>query len=670
VELNIADMLYRKLTHREINLLESNGCKSENWDDVEIREGFDPLRCKNVRFSGKVKIGVLEKKFTERSGVLFQSGIENAFIHNCTIGDNVTIYNIRDYLANYIIDDEVVIRNCGRIYTEGRTAFGNGTVVSVMNESGGRSIKIWDRLSSHLAYIMVLYRHRPDVVKKIEEMIDKYTEGRIADTGYIGKNSRLVNCSHIRNIRIGAGAQLEDVLFLNEGSINSNTNAPVFVGPGVIMEHFIICSGSKVTESALVERCFIGQGCELAKQFSAHDSLFFANSKGLHGEVYSVFAGPYTVTHHKSTLLIAGFFSFMNAGSGSNQSNHMYKLGPVHQGVVERGTKTASDSYLLWPAHIGPYSLVRGRHLKNVDTSMFPFSYLVENNRESVLVPGINLVCTGTIRDEIKWSLRDIRKDPDKIDFINFRYLTPYSVSRMVRGREMLIHLRESCDGNLDFYCYNNNLKITSSALQRGIELYELGIMKFTGSMLISRLNGAEIKSPEQLRANLSCNGKSGAGEWVDLAGLIAPKKEVEKLLSRIESGDIGSLEEIHSAFKMMDDNYNEWAWEWVADHLEKVFGKNVSTLTPEDVACLIERWGKSLILFNERLLEDAGKEYSVASMTGFGIDGNNEEKIADYQQVRGLFEDDPIVKSILRETEEKLAEADKLIDRIKILAG
>jgi len=663
-------MVYRKLTNFEINLLESKGCIAENWDNVEVREGFDPLRCKNVRFSGKVKIGVLKKKFDECPGVLFPAGIENAFIHNCIIGDNVTIYNIRDYLANYIIDDEVVIRNCGRIYTEGRTAFGNGTVVSVMNESGGRRIKIWDRLSSHLAYIMVLYRHRPGVIKKIEELIDRYTGSQVADAGYIGKNSRLINCSHIRNIRVGACAHLEDVLFLNEGSINSNASAPVFVGPGVIMEHFIICSGSKVTESALVERCFIGQGCELAKQFSAHDSLFFANSKGLHGEVYSVFAGPYTVTHHKSTLLIAGFFSFMNAGSGSNQSNHMYKLGPVHQGVVERGTKTASDSYLLWPAHIGPYSLVRGRHLKNVDTSIFPFSYLVENNRESVLVPGINLVCTGTIRDEIKWSFRDIRKDPDKIDFVNFRYLTPYSVNRMLRGREMLVYLKENCDGNPDFYCYNNNLKISSSALQRGIELYEMGVLRFTGGILIKRLADVKIESLEQLRASLSCNGKSGAGEWVDLAGLIAPKKEVEKLLSRIESGDIDSLEEIHSSFKMMNDNYDEWTWEWVVDYLEKVSGKNISMFAPEDIAGLIEGWKRSLIMLNEKLLEDAGKEYSYASMTGFGIDGNNEEKIADYRQVRGLYEDDPIVKSILSETEEKPEEADRLACRIKVLAG
>ena len=50
----------------------------------------------------------------------------------------------------------------------------------------------------------------------------------------------------------------------------------------------------------------------------------------------------------------------MNAGSGSNQSNHMYKLGPIHQGTLERGAKTTSDSYILWPARVGAFSLVMG----------------------------------------------------------------------------------------------------------------------------------------------------------------------------------------------------------------------------------------------------------------------------------------------------------------------
>ena len=81
------------------------------------------------------------------------------------------------------------------------------------------------------------------------------------------------------------------------------------------------------------------------------------------------FSGPYTVTHHKSTLLLAGMFSFINAGSASNQSNHMFKLGPIHQGTLERGAKTTFDSYILLPARVGAFFLVIGRHVNHSYTS-------------------------------------------------------------------------------------------------------------------------------------------------------------------------------------------------------------------------------------------------------------------------------------------------------------
>ena len=54
----------------------------------------------------------------------------------------------------------------------------------------------------------------------------------------------------------------------------------------------------------------------------------------------------------------------------------MYKLGPIHQGTLERGAKTTSDSYILWPARVGAFSLVMGRHVNHADTSNLPFSYL------------------------------------------------------------------------------------------------------------------------------------------------------------------------------------------------------------------------------------------------------------------------------------------------------
>jgi len=659
-------MNYRQLTENEIDILTNNRCTASEWNNIEVKEGFNPSRCTNVQFSGKVKMGLFEKNYIDDSGVTIISGISNAIIHNCTIGDNVSIYNIQNYIANYNIADNVVIRNCGRIHLEGISTFGNGTEVAVINETGGRIVRIWDRLSSHLAYIYALYRHRDLVINRIDDLIDKYSSSVKSDIGYVGKGTKIFNCGNIRNVKIGPATHIVGALSLNEGSVNSNSSAPVFLGPGIIMDHFIVCSDSVITESAMVERCFIGQGCILAKQFSAHDSLFFANCQGYHGEVFSVFAGPYTVTHHKSTLLIAGIFSFMNAGSGSNQSNHMYKLGPVHQGIIERGTKTASDSYLLWPSHIGPFSLVAGHHIKNINTSMFPFSYVVEKKGDSVIYPAINLRNVGIARDSVKWPQRDRRKNGENIDLLNFNLFTPFTVSRMIKGKSMLEEIKNNGSPNEE-YCIEN-AKINSSSVENGIVLYNSGIYRYLGGKILKRLAGKHIGSNEDLRRLLAPAGSTGQEEWIDLSGLIVPRSKVEELLNNIESGLFQSLQDISDSFSTFTKGYDEWEWAWLAWQLEKLNGKPISSLNAADIIKLIEKWKLSETDIHEKMLEDARKEFSQCSMTGFGTDFGEAEKISDYEHVRGNFDSNSFVRRINEDFQNDISLAAELTETLKKL--
>ncbi|MEE0860013.1 MAG: DUF4954 family protein, partial [Paludibacteraceae bacterium] len=413
---------------------------------------------------------------------------------------------------------------------DGRSTFGNGVRVPVMNEGGGREIPIFNELSASLAYILTIYRHRPTMIKQLEQQIDAYAEQQASERGRIGRDVRILNCGSIKNVQIGDCAELIGVSRLKNGTINSNPQAPVYLGSGVKCTDFIIASGVKIGDSTLVDKCFVGQGCVFDKHYSAGESLFFSNCQGMHGEACAIFAGPYTVTHHKSTLLIAGLFSFLNAGSGSNQSNHMYKLGPIHQGIAERGTKTTSDSYLLWPSKIGAFSLVMGRHTHHADTSELPFSYLIENNSETYIVPGANLRTVGTIRDAQKWPKRDNRKDPKKLDQINFNLLSPYTVQKMWHGREVLTQVAEQAGSPQEVYDYKN-CKIRHSSLHHGISLYTIGIQKFLGNSLISRLEDKPLHSMADVYAALQPNVEVGLGNWVDLAGLIVPKHAVSALL-------------------------------------------------------------------------------------------------------------------------------------------
>ncbi len=656
---------YRSLSAVEVKKLEASGCRSNTWGSVLVREPFDTSRLRNVVFSGTVKMGLFAGFNHEKCGLPLQHGIYNAHIHNCTIGDNVTIADITGYIANYDIGEGTVIKNCGKIAVEGKTSFGNGTPVAVLNESGGRSVQIWDRLSSHMAYILTLYRHRPKAVRVIESLISDYVSVIVTDRGRIGSGVSIAGCRTIKNVRIGDYAVIEDVTRLSEGSINSCFNDPVYIGSDVIMDHFIICSGSRVSDGAIVEKCFIGQGCLISKQYSAENSLFFANCVGYHGEGTSVFCGPFTVTHHKPTLLIAGIFSFMNAGSGSNQSNHMYKLGPIHQGIIERGSKTTSDSYVLWPSRIGPFTLVMGRHYNNVDTTMFPFSYLLERDDTSVLVPAINLRSVGTIRDAQKWPARDIRKKENRLDQINFNLLSPFTVNKMISGRDTLNYLK-SQDKSPEGYVSYNGMKIKGSSLEKGMKLYQIGIDKFLGNSLIKRLEGFTPKTLEELRHRLIPTVKGGAGEWVDMAGLIAPLKVIDDLIVSLESGVITTPDKLNECFERIHTDYYKLEWEWSYIHLGRELGKNPEEITATDVIDVVERWKKSVIDLDNMLLEDAHKEFTLSSMTGFGIDGDEEIKKLDFEQVRGDFDRNPVVLAIHDHIKQKSALGEELIQRIK----
>jgi len=655
---------YRSLSIGEIRGLEAAGCRSNSWESIFVKDPFNAERIQNVTFSGIVRLGLFNGMARERCGLPLMHGIKNAHIHNCTIADNVTITDITGFIANYDIGEDVIIRNCGHISTEGRTSFGNGTRVAVLNETGGREVPIWDRLTSHMAYIITLYRHRPDAIEVIEKLISDYTESINSDRGTIGSGSFIAGCGTIKNVKIGNGAVIEDVSRLAEGSVNSSYKDPVYIGNDVIMDHFIICSGSKVSDAAVIDKCFIGQGCTLSKQYSAENSLFFSNCGGYHGEACSIFAGPFTVTHHKSTLLIAGIFSFMNAGSGSNQSNHMYKLGPIHQGIMERGSKTTSDSYVLWPSRIGPFTLVVGRHYHNVDTTLFPFSYLTEVSYESQLIPGINLRSVGTIRDAQKWPKRDMRKDPNKLDQINYNLLSPFTVGKMMMGRELLKRLLKENSGQPTISY--DRMVIKTTAAERGINLYQLGIDKFIGNSVIKRLEGIDLKTDTDIRDRLRPDNEKGMGDWIDMSGLITPLRSIEELLTAIENGEMKNADAINKSFENIHKSYYDMEWTWVYNRLPRETGKPNDELTATDIINIVEKWKKSVVDLDRMLYDDAHKEFTLSSMTGFGIDGDDEIKKRDFEQVRGDFEKNSVVLAILDHIKNKTELGDELIARLK----
>lgn len=662
-------MNYRKLTATEIKMLKSQGCVSETWDCIEVSSDFNPHHYRNVTFSGVVRLGATNKTFCRDRNVECQSGIYNATIHNCIIGDDVYIAKVSNYIANYDIADGVFIENVNRINATGESTYGNGVQVSVLNESGGREVPIYDRLSAHVAYFIAMYRHKPRLIDSLRNLIAEYSQKQRSNRGEISKGSIIINSGDIVDVKIGEYARIDGASRLKNGTIASMQVAPVRVGVNVIADDFIFMSGAEVDEGAVMTRVLVGQGARVSRLYSAHDSLFFANCSCENGEAASVFAGPNTVSTHKSSLLIAGMFSFLNAGSGSNQSNHMYKLGPIHQGIVERGSKTTSDSYLLWPAHIGAFSLVMGRHVGHPDTSRLPFSYLIENFGKSYLVPGVNLKSVGTIRDSKKWPRRDRRTDNNHLDQINYNLLSPYTVAKMIDGVALLQCIKETSGETSLVYSYQG-MTIDARALDNGIKYYQYAIDKFMGNSVISRLKNAMVIDDANLPSMLSVIVSTGEGEWIDAAGLIVPKSEIARLCDDIETGVIDDVETINTRLRELHLDYYNMEWSWVVENFKTWWGKECCELTTDDLVAIIKRWHKSVVALDKMLYDDARKEFSLEKKVGFGVDGTSQCKERDFEQVRGEFESDPFVKMVLAHINDKTALGNEMLHRLGIKTG
>jgi hypothetical protein len=636
----------RHLTDREIEALRSRNCLAEDWSRIFVAPDFDVARVYGVSFHGDIHLGRLEGSVKAEGGVLKRTGIYRATLYNTTVGNGVLINDVGGHISNYRIEDGVRIEGVGVMAVVGEATFGQGVHVEAVNEGGGRTVPIFAEMSSQFAYLLASYRYRPALRQALEALAQRAAETARSCIGVIGAGAVVRGVPEIVNVNVGPAAVVSGAALLSNGTILSEPAAPTTVGSGVVARNFIIGEGSVVNDGAILEHCFVGQGCRIGRQYSAENSLFFANCEGFHGEACSLFAGPYTVSHHKATLMIAAMFSFFNAGSGSNQSNHMYKLGPLHQGLFERGSKTGSFSYLLWPCRVGPFSVVLGKHGGTFDLGDFPFSYVTETGGKTSVVPGFNLYTVGTVRDGTKWPARDRRTGSVKRDLLRFDVLSPYTVGRMAQGEAILKELAAATPREVEDVALRG-VTTPRLLLKTCAKYYATGIEMYLAGCVVARAKAA-LDARRDLHQALDDDTDAIYSErWVDVGGLLAAHDRLEGVLLAVESGLIVDAESLQAALRAAHEAYDRDAWAYVRRACRTRFGADPAEMTDAQLTALADVYLTARSTFLRRVLADARKEYDNTSRIGFGLDGNEAAVEADFEAVRGTYDTDKFVRQM-----------------------
>lgn len=540
--------MYRELTEQEIQTLEQQGCRCNDWSLISVKDGFSASNVRNVRFDGEVQIGA-----------------------------------------------RCIIENVGMIRTTEDATFAEGTICSVLNEAGNGNVMMFSGLTSQLAAIMVKYEGDKEFTSRLRTVIQEHISLTRPRCTTIGNDCSISSCRELTNVNIGDNCEVCGAARLVECTMTGDA----FVGDGVICDSVIMQAGASVTDSARLYDTFVGEACHVGRGFTSENSVFFANSYMDNGESCAAFCGPFSVSHHKSSLLIGGMYSFYNAGSGTNFSNHAYKIGPIHYGTMHRGAKTASSAHILWPAQIGLFSMAMGKIQSHPDTRDLPFSYIISLGETTVIVPGRNLTTVGTYRDTQKWPQRDARQKANRASLINFDWLSPLTISACQKGIEVLDEIETTQGKSTQLYAAEGGV-IRNHSLARGKELYRLAIRMFIAE---------NLKEAQALLPTTSV----GTGEWTDLAGMLAPQCEVETLVEDVMSGRLSDIQMIHDRLADIHDQYDTYRWAYTYSLLTKMYG--IDTLTDADIERIKKECEPSRDEWLLAIRRDAEKEYHMGDV-------------------------------------------------------
>ena len=595
---------YRPLTSEEIEVLRSNDCWAEDWTSINVSEDFKPNFMHRVMLYGEVNIGAFNKNVEVSQGFVKHSGINNATLRNVTIGDDCLIENVGNFINNYNIGDDCYISNISTMETTEGATYGEGNLVSVLNEVGEGNVILFSDLNSQLAAFMVKHFSDKELKEKIRQLIKTDIDNKMPERGQIGNNVKIVNTKEITNCVINDLCEVNGASRLSDCTLLGSVHGCVYIGTGVIIENSIIAEGSSVINSVKIQDCFVGEACQLSNGFTASASVFFANSYMSNGEACAAFCGPFTASHHKSSLLIGGMFSFYNAGSATNFSNHAYKMGPMHWGILERGSKTASGAYLLMPATLGSFSVCFGKLMHHPNTRNLPFAYLIADGDKMFLIPGRNITTVGLYRDIKKWPKRDLRAQENRKSIVNFDWLSPFSVGEILKGKKILENLREVTGDNVSQYLYHEYI-IPATSLHKGIKYYDIALRIYMGAVLKRVLKRDPAITPPTTEIGIS--------DWDDLSGLLLPVSEEDRIIADLKDGTIETIQQLISRFEEIDANYREYQWAWTYKMICDYY--HISEITLEDANRIHEDYIKARRSWIAEIKKDAEKEYAMGDV-------------------------------------------------------
>jgi hypothetical protein len=454
---------YRQLNAHEIEVLVRNRNTSDNWNTLLVSEEFNPDLVKNCKFFGLVRIGKLESFYLEFNDLRMPVGLYNSIIINCDFGDNVVVDNV-NYMAYYIIGNEVIITNVNEMSTSGHAKFGNGILtegepeevriwMEICNENGGRAVIPFEGMLAGDAWLWSRDRQNGDLQRRYREMTEKKFDNQRGYYGTIGDRTVIKNCSIIKDVKAGSDAYLKGANKLKNLTIDSAPEAITQIGEGCELVNGIIGKGCRIFYGVKAVRFMLGSNSQLKYGARLINSFLGDNATISCCEVLNSLIFPAHEQHHNNSFLIAATIEGQsNIAAGATIGSNHNSRGADGEVLAGRGFWPALCTSLKHNSRFAPFTILAKADYPSELDIPFPFA-LVSNdvsNDELLIMPAYWLMYNQFALERNAWKCEARDKRSEKTQFLEPNYLAPDTVNSIFESLKLMELLagKQYCNEN------------------------------------------------------------------------------------------------------------------------------------------------------------------------------------------------------------------------------
>lgn len=350
----------RPLAPEEVAGLERQGNSCPDWSRVRVADGFDWRAVRGSRFHGDVVLGRFARPVAVEDGVSLPSGVVNSTVVDSAIGHDALVQDVK-LLANYVVGPGALVFDCGTVSCGEATTFGNGTVLSVGLETGGRDVAVFAEIDLEAATAVARSAGRPEVLRPYNAAVAEYAAAARSARGIVGPAAVVRDTPRVQNTYVGAHARVAGATRVADSTLLGGPDEAARVEAGACVSRALVQWGSHVGTLAVVDGAVLLEHSHAERHAKVTSSILACNSGVESGEVTSSLVGPFVNFHHQA-LLIAALWpeGKGNVGCGANVgSNHTGKA-PDQEFLPGEGTFFGLGVNIKYPSDFSraPYSIV------------------------------------------------------------------------------------------------------------------------------------------------------------------------------------------------------------------------------------------------------------------------------------------------------------------------